>query len=325
MKKYIYMVMALVVSVIIWAGCKKITVGFLSDSVYYVGSPFKIEKGKNGAITSELKGDGSTVPMKIKLLQIKKKGTEIRADELYQEREIYVYKTAFDPEVHTTLELLNSIRELKSKPLFEFLPSGQFLFTSGTTVIPGGSEYTFDIEVSNESGAKVFKNIGELDFVEPQAFSINRNSATYLQDGGATFESLPPVEITVTRTSNTGTNVIVKYVDEDGVPFNPKAGELIVRGDRPTLDSYAKFNPVVKTETQMSLNFEIIPFPYKTIPGYGSFDIFYRIPSDFVKVTNPKSTYPANTKFNINPAIGFQLKQEGNYIVEVKIKGIKHN
>ncbi|WGQ11278.1 DUF5007 domain-containing protein [Pedobacter gandavensis] len=324
MKKYIYITMALMLSVVIWTGCKKITVGFLSDSVYYVNSPFQVEKGKNGFITSELKGDGSTAPLKIKLLQIKKKGTEQRADELYQEQKVYVYKTAFDPEVHTTLELLNSIRELKSKPLFEFLPSGQFLFTSGTSIIPKGAEYTFDIEVSNESGAKTFKNIGELDFVESQPFSINRNTATYLQDGGTVFESLPPVEITITRTSVTGTNVIVRYVDENGVPFNPKDGELIVRGDRPTLDSYAKFNPVLKTNTEMSLNFEIIPFPYKTITGYGSFDIFYRIPSDFVTVTNPKSSYPGNARFNINPAIGFQLKQEGNYVVEVKIKGVKH-
>ncbi|WP_316815140.1 DUF5007 domain-containing protein [Pedobacter nyackensis] len=323
MKKYIYIMMTLVLSVVIWAGCKKITVGFLSDSVFYVGSPFQVEKGKNGFLTSELKGDGSTVPLTIKLLQIKKKGTEQRADELYQNQNVYVYKTAFDPEVHTTLELLNSIRELKSKPIFEFLPSGQFLFTSGTNVIPTGSEYTFDIEVSNESGAKTFKNIGELDFVESQPYSINRNSATYLQDGGATFEPLPPVEITITRTSGQGTNVTVKYVDEDGVPFNPKAGELIVRGDRPTLDSYAKFNPVIKTDTEMSLNFEVIPFPYKQITGYGSFDIFYRIPSNYVKVTNPKAIYPPNTKFNINPAIGFQIKQEGTYLVQVKIKGIK--
>lgn len=323
MKKYIIITGVLLLSVAIWTGCKKITVGFLSDSVYYVGSPFQVEKGKNGFLTSELKGDGSTVPLKIKLLKIKRKGTDQNADELYQEVPVYIYKTAFDPEVHTTLEKLNAIRELKSKPLFEFLPSGQFLFTAGTAVIPTGSQYTFDLELSNESGTKTYTNIGELDFVESQAFSINRNSATYLQDGGATFEPLPPVEITVTKTAVTGTNVVVKFVDEDGVPFNPKAGELIVRGDRPTLDSYAKFNPVLKTDTEMSLNFEIIPFPYKTITGYGSFDIFYRIPSDFVKVTNPKASYAPNTRFNINPAIGFQLKQEGNYLVVVKIMGVK--
>lgn len=314
---------ALLASVVIWTGCKKITVGFLSDDVYYVGSPFQVEKGKNGFLTSELKGDGSTVPLKIKLLKIKRKGTEDNADELFQEQNVYVYKTAFDPEVQTTLELLNSIRELKSKPLFEFLPSGQFLFTSGTSVIPTGSQYTFDLQLSNESGTKTYVNIGELDFVEAQSFTINRNTATYLLDNGATFESLPPVEIKITKTSNTGTNLSVKFLDEDGVPFNPKAGELIVRGDRPTLDTYAKFNPVIKSATDMSFNFEIIPFPYKALPGYGSFDIFYRIPSDFVKVTNPKASYAPNAKFNINPAIGFQIKQEGTYLVEVKIIGVK--
>lgn len=323
MKKYILIVGALFASVAIWTGCKKITVGFLSDDVYYVGSPFQVEKGKNGFLTSELKGDGSTVPLKIKLLKIKRKGTNDNADELFQEQNVYIYKRAFNPEIDTTLQLLNSIRELKSKPLFEFLPSGQFLFTSGTLVIPTGAQYTFDLQLSNESGTKTYENIGELDFVEPQSFSVNRNTATYLLDGGATFESLPPVEIKITKTANTGTNVVVRYVDEDGRPFNPKAGELIVRGDRPTLDTYAKFNPVIKTDTEMSLNFEIIPFPYKTLPGYGSFDIFYRIPSDFVKVTNPKSSYAANARFNINPAIGFQIKQEGNYLVEVKIIGVK--
>lgn len=61
--------------------------------------------------------------------------------------------------------------------------------------------------------------------------------------------------------SNEGARVILKIVDKAGRPFNPKAGEIVKRGDRPMFESHVKFNPVITTDTALICDFEVAPFP----------------------------------------------------------------
>jgi len=326
--KIIKYILTLIVFVsLAWVGCKKIPIGFIGETMYYKDSPFLIEQGNVKVVTSSLNLDGSTLPVLVKLLEVRKKGTTGKAEEFYAEHEVYVYKQAIDPDVDTTIAQVNAKREKKMLPPFEFLPSGQFLFNAGTAFLPAKSQYEFDVEVSNESGTKVFKNIGEIHFTDPELFKSYAIAASWFNDNGVTSDngaiSADP-EMIITKISDEGTNAIVKIVDQNGVPFNPKAGEIIKRGDRPTFESYAKFNPVTYTDTSMVCNFEITPFPIKRISGYGDFLMYYRIPSKYASLTTFPAGHPAGTTFSINPRFGFQIKQLGTYLITIKLNGVIH-
>lgn len=312
--------------VIIW-GCKKISVGFLSEGVFYQDSPFKIDRGATIQSSSALTLDGSTLPVSIKLLDVRNAITHAHAPEFYEEHEVYIYKQAIK-QTDTTIELVNKKRELKKIPPFQFLPSGQFLFNSGTAFLPTGNIYEYDIEVSNESGARTFKNIGLMQVTETPPYEIRRNSNNWFKDFATNSGNIVNPVITITQQASTGNRAILKIVDEDGKPFNPKAGEIIKRADRPTFESYAKFHPIEYTDSTMICDFEVAPFPLFQIPGYGSYDIFYRIPSEYAAITNPTVAFPADpggtATYSVNPAIGFLLKKEGTYLVEVKLLRVKH-
>jgi len=116
--------------------------------------------------------------------------------------------------------------------------------------------------------------------------------------------------------SDEGARVILKLVDKNGSPFNPKAGEIIKRGDRPVFENYARFHPIITTDTAMICDFELAPFPL-TRYNDGATDwnhlMYYRIPSQFVKVDNM-----AANAFSVNPRFAFVVKLEGTYVVEIK-------
>ena len=128
----------------------------------------------------------------------------------------------------------------------------------------------------------------------------------------------------ITKISSEGTCTIVKIVDKNNVPFNPKAGEIITRGDRPNFTTYAKFNPVVFTDTAMVCNFEVSPFPLAGYVGAAGTDWgylqYYRIPSKFIAIDG----MPSGDGFSANPVFEFQLKMEGTYEVVVKLTDAVH-
>jgi len=325
MKTIKYSLVLIVLVSLIWISCKKIPVGFIGESMYYKDSPFSIEQGNVKQVTSALNLDGSTLPVTVTLLEVRKKGTSQKAEEFYVPHEVYVYNAPINPDIDTTIAMVNAKREKKMIPAFEFLPSGQFYFNAGTIFLPPRSQYEFDVQVSNESGTKTFKNIGEIHFTDPEMSKIYSIAGNWFSDNSTANGALSSnPEMTITKISNQGTNAILKIVDQNGVAFNPKKGEIIKRGDRPTFESYAKFHPVTYTDTSLVCNYEITPFPIKRISGYGDFLIYYRIPSTYATLTNPPASQPAGTTFSINPRFGFQIKQEGTYLVTVKLKGVLH-
>ena len=114
----------------------------------------------------------------------------------------------------------------------------------------------------------------------------------------------------------------MKIVDKNGVPFNPKAGEVIARGDRPIFENYAKFNPVIITDTAMICDFEVAPFPlakYVTPATDWGHLMYYRIPSTYVAIDGRTTGM-----YSANPRWDFQLKLEGTYIVEIKLTDCLH-
>ncbi|HKG08645.1 MAG TPA: hypothetical protein VKB19_19400, partial [Pedobacter sp.] len=98
-------------------GCKKVTVGFLSDNIRYASNPVSVDQGvfqiSNGIIS-----DDSTPPFKITLLDVRHKATGLREEAFFKQYSVAIWKSAYNPVTDTTLELINAKRGYeKRQPL----------------------------------------------------------------------------------------------------------------------------------------------------------------------------------------------------------------
>lgn len=302
------------------AGCKKIPEGFLSDGIYVADSPIQLERGNPFQKSSSLSLDGTTRPATVKLLDIRRVGSTQRAEEFFKKYPVYVYKAAIDPEKDTTIALVNAKRELKTLEPFQFLSSGQFVFNGATDSLPLDVTYEYDVEVTNVAGVKTFRKIGLIHTIDPERAKVTSSGGnSWFEDFTTKSGTLGNLRINITILADTGHIAILKITDKDGKAFNPKTGEIIKRGDRPTFESYARFHPVTFTDTTMSCDYEITPFPGRALPGYGGFLMYYRIPSKYVNI-DPSVGAPAAS--SANPRFGFQIKKAGTYLIEVQMEKV---
>lgn len=319
MKKTSYIIAVLLVAL---TGCKKIEEGFMSDLVRYKDKIILCKRGMPLVKSAPIEGDGSTPPYSFRMVNLRTQDGKPAPAEFDTEYELLVFKDglAFNPETDTTVELLNKKREVqKIKPMIFNEKSGQIVFNRGSVNLPLG-EYDFDVEMTNVRGTRVFPSIGQIHVLDP----YNEDFFTFISSGGASatpnedFTDMRAPQVTCTRVSGDGARVILKIVDKNGTPFNPKAGEIIRRGDRPTFENYAHFNPVQVNDTAMICDFEVAPFPmakYVTPATDWGFLIYYRIPAEFVHVDNKG----ARTE-SANPRFEFRIMMEGTYIVQVKLQ-----
>lgn len=305
-----------------FAACKKIPEGFLSEGVYYSDSPIMLELGTANQKTASLTLDGSTVPATVTLLDIRHAGTDKRAEEFFREYPVIIYKEAIDPLIDTTIEQVNKKRELTKRKPFDFLPSGQFVFNGGTDSLPADQDYEFDVQVSNVAGVRTFKKIGRIHTLQVPRYEIISQANSWFQDFSEKSGDIALPNTTITLVSDTGNIAILKITDEDGVPFNPAKGQILVRGDRPSFESFSRFHPVKFTDTAMICNFEIAPFPIAPSKQYNNYLIYYRIPSKYVAIDPSVGLDPALT-YSVNPRFAFRLKRSGTYIIEVRLPKVK--
>jgi hypothetical protein len=262
------------------------------------------------------------------MVNFREKATGVKAPEEFDnEYDVLVFKDgmSFNIETDTTVALLDLKREIKKlKPMYFNEVSGQLTFNKASGNLPTG-EYTFDVEVTNVRGTKSFPSIAQINVLDPSGedlFVIEDNANNAFSDASGAVTAMKSVKITCTKQSSDGARVILKIVDKNGVPFNPKAGEIIKRGDRPVFENYAKFNPVIVTDTAMICDFEVAPFPlarYITATTDWNHLMYYRIPSTFANIDGF-----ATGQYSVNPRIAFVVKLEGTYIVEVRMTDVVH-
>lgn len=311
--------------------CKKIDKGFQSTNVRYKNGDLIARRGLTLYQSDQLNADGSTPPYSFKLLNLRNLDGSPAPKEFTTEYEITVFKPgqSFNPETDVTKEQLNAKREtIKTLPMLFNEKSGQLSFNKASANIPLG-KYVFDIEMTNPTRTSLFPSIATIDVQDPKIedlFVITDAVANGFSDqtGVATPHKNPV--ITCTKISNEGARAILKMVDKNGRAFNPKAGEIIQRGDRPVFENYAKFNPVIKTDTALICDFEIAPFPltkYVTPTTDWGFLMYYRIPSQFVSIEGPQFAADKGT-FSVNPRWSWQLKLEGTYVIQVKFPDVTH-
>lgn len=323
MKKYI-------LGILVLAGfisCKKIPNGFQSDAIRYKDNNIYAKRGLQLFQSDRINADGSTPPFTYKMLNLRKVDGGPLPSEFNTQYDVLVFKTGqtFNAETDSTVALLNKKRETVKRLPMEFNEqSGQLTFNRSSANLPLG-QYTYDVEMTNPTGVKLYKSLATINVVDPELddiFTITDNVANAFNDATGAATAMKNPKVTCTKISNEGARVILKMVDKNGVAFNPKKGEIIKRGDRPIFENYAKFNPVIQTDTAMICDFELAPFPlarYVTPATDWGFLMYYRIPSTFVTVDG----FPASSgTFSVNPRWSWQLKLEGTYIIQIKFSDV---
>lgn len=314
----IYIIAAL--AIIGTFACKKIQNGFLSDTIRYKDKVINCKRGMALSLSDRINADGSTPPFKFKMLNLRNKATGAPAPEEFNTKyQILVFKPGmtFDPETDVTVDLLNAKRESVTKLPMEFNEvSGQIAFNRGSGNLPLG-EYLFDLEVTNPWGTKFYPSFAQINVIEPNVedvFEVTYQASNASNDAEVFTLMKTPV-LSCTKVSNEGARVILKITDKNGRPFNPKAGEVIKRGDRPNFETHAKFNPVIFADDGLICDFEVAPFPlvkYITPTTDWGYLMYYRIPKAFINIDGMPNQ-------SANPSIGFRLKMEGTYEVQVKL------
>ena len=278
--------------------CTKVAEGFLSDRLFYRANPFGAVKGRVST-SVPLETDGSTQPLTVKLLAIRNSAGQ-PADLLQQEFEIAVYKAEMRS-IDTTLAALEErLGTAMSKP-FNVNPVGGRLEVTPASVYADTGTYEFDLEVSNVKGKKVLNQVGKLRLTDPVPFQITRRFAnTSVPGQEATFVTNSAFDVTVQRVPGPN-KIIVKFVDKNGVIFNPLAGEVVSRVSIPTnlrfqFRQFAPYYAEEKTDTALVFEYpEKVPtFPLYTLNN--AYTASYRIPSAF-----------NDLNLNINPEFGVRL------------------
>lgn len=303
----------------LFVACKKVPIGYISDQIRYVNDTFRVPRGTNFKSSPQsFELDGSNYPISVKLLEVRDLATG-KATTLFNDpHEVFIWNALFDVNKDTTVALLNKKREKKTLPSLEVVEkSGQLILNEGSLEIPAGN-YAFDLQVTNGSGTKTFKNISIIQMID-QPFEDKGTGCAYFIDGTNNSGDIGAPVMSYKKVSNDGYQVRLKVTDKNGTPFNPKLSELQQRGDRPLFETYAKFNPVQYTDTTMVCNYELTPFPILEYPGYG-YLMYYRIPSNKVIIDGGvvQNPVPGQT-YNVNPRWAFRLLVKGTYEVTVKI------
>ncbi len=315
----------LIISIIILSvagfACKKIQEGFLSETLRYTSPDLYAQRGLALVQTSKISADGSTPPITYEMLNLRDSSGKPLPAAFTTKYDVTVFKPgmSFDSQTDTTVALLNAKRETVSVYPMDFnTVSGQLSFNKAALNIPLGI-YVFDVKASNRAGSRVYPNFGRIHVVDPtqqDMFLIEDNVNNAFDLAGTTFPKRNPI-LKFSRVSADGARIILKISDKNGNPFNPKKGEVIKRGDRPTFESYAKFNPVVFTDTALVCDFEVAPFPLaKYIAGGTDWGhlIYYRIPEkNIIFDGSSLGTLNANLRF------AFTIKMEGTFIIEYQL------
>ena len=298
--------------------CVKAPHGYLSSQIRYRDNPMQIQRGITQQTTA-VDNDGSSAPVTYEVTDIRNAVTHKHADSLYRNQDRYVYISEFNADVDTTVALLNKRRKLVHAPAFEFNQyTGAFTFFGTTANVPVGT-YEFDVKASNENGTKTYNNVANFSLYDGDVAEIDAGGGAWFKDGSDLSGDIGAPIVTIQKLATTGTVAILKIVDENGVAFNPKNNEYLKRGDRSSFETFAKFHPVVASDTSLTINFEVIPFPFKgAAQGY---TIYYRIPGQFAKI-DPGFTPTPDRGYSANPRFTFRIFQEGVYLITVKLQHV---
>ena len=168
---------------------------------------------------------------------------------------------------------------------------------------------------------------------------------TYFYNG----QNNPFVEYTITRFADTPNILLLKFTDRNGIPFNPKSGEIIKRPatglnpNPPYLQNLQDYAPdtYLATDTTISIKYPLAPFPIASL-GNG-YNMYYNIKTYAVQTDSTLSwsgnqpgvyyqgtsdshylgTY-ANGEYDYSIRVPMRIQVPGAYEFVVKILNVVH-
>jgi len=319
--KFLKIITAGLIATIVISSCSKPQEGYLSKVLTYSPQTLVATKGRT-TVSAAMIVDGSTGPINVKLLQTRNFYTKQNADSiLLKKYEIITYKAEITQN-DSTVEQVQAKLGKDMYPSFRINPVGGRLEVTPATNFLDTGTYEFDVKVDNTAGSREVKNIGMIKIANPtNNIDITSQQVTTSPVTSETTTNQSSFTVSVVKVSSAGNKIIFKYVDKNGVPFNPNAGQVNPRPDRPTFRTYAPFYAEEKTDTALVYTY---PTGLPTFPIYpvvvvsgGNFSYvsYYRIPASATDIG-----------LNINPVIGFRLwpalgeqAVTGTYLVTFKM------
>ncbi|WP_346239580.1 hypothetical protein ABDK00_009480 [Niabella insulamsoli] len=314
------------VLILLMSACTKIEEGFISPTMQYSVKLLTISKGRI-AKSNSLVPDGSSIPLSIKWVHIYDSTGKVVDDIFIKTYPVDVWTKSYNSLTDTSYAKIIEKRETVQLPPITVNPkSGVVESNSASLYIPSGT-YTMDVEVSNEAGTQMLPKAMTLVFIDDlpiatyqqSAYSLSRliaNTATGANPAYYNGLNNPFIMETVKRNGDAPNLITIKVTDRNGVPFNPRLGEIAKRPNSgvnpnpPFLQNLEDYAPdtFVATDTALTLRYPLVPFPIASL-GNG-FNQYYRIPTAFVTMDSV-ATWPANAT---GPGIYYQGASDSRYL-----------
>ncbi|MCA5003828.1 DUF4859 domain-containing protein [Sphingobacterium bovistauri] len=314
--------LSFVIIIVYLSSCKPETIGFLNDNMRYNVSELQAVQGSS-VTTNPLVANGSSTPMSVKLVAVRNKVTGEIVNDFLTEQEYSVYLGQVGSDINTMDQLSALIGTKKSPAISVNGIGGKVVLTPATESVPAGL-YTLDIDISNISGQKSYKDVLNINLIELKPDSIFSKSATSSGLSSETdVRNLASTDYSTTIQYIPGNEnkIIFMWLDKNGKAFNPKQGEVIKRASLPSFADWSPFYPEQLTDTSIVYQypyFKGLSYPVKTTVRVGE--------SNF---TNLTSNYRINGAFtslgrNINTSLMARFYKPGIHIVKFKVKNLNH-
>lgn len=312
-------------------GCQKIVHGYLSDRIFYQVNPFIVQQGVT-TVSASLVTDGSTAPLHVKVLALRDSlGNDVDSI-LTKPGNIVTYTGTLTP-ADSTLALFNAkLKDSLVSPFNIAELGGRLQFTAATTYVPPGT-YNMDLLVSNVRGERVLKNACAIQIIPLSTTSVIDYKSFRTTDPTGTKDlvryenddAYMQVDIDNEPSTDATSKIILKYVDKNGISFNPSKGEVkgwdlispIATTYFPTLHMWAPYYPIQYTDSTIvqQIPYVNLSFPYFDLnsgyPASGGARIDYRISN-----TSDNAVY--------HTVLQFSLFTAGTYNITIHLNAIEH-
>lgn len=187
MKKIIYLIFFLAAV----TSCVPPEVGYISDNIHALEDTIFVPRG-SFMTSAAPAAEGSTYPLKWEITSITDE-TGKETNLFFEEHEILIWKSAFNPKTDTTLALAEGKLELAKKPSILINEvSGEIAFTQATKHIKntGNEVFKVNVKVSNVRGERQLNDfvIIKLEKFKPVEFPTEMRSRLQLGKGKGAYD-----------------------------------------------------------------------------------------------------------------------------------------
>lgn len=227
---------------------------YLSENINYTALRFQPVLGRT-TVMGNFVADNSNLPLRFEIVNARNgDGSPVKS--FIQTGQVKVWSVPYSG-LETSVAEIEAKRKVEERPMFEVLPSGEFVLWSSAVndnFLKTGldSTYTYDVKVSNDKGARIIRNlvlspVRERPY-EP-SFHIDQYTGAPLYEATGTPKRLLPNILSefrgqttnrqLVREDNAGTTSVrqdcwvyfhrrgdgnsltFKFMDKDSLPINP--------------------------------------------------------------------------------------------------------